>query len=403
MASHHHHHGGQGGRGGVEVDVEVDVTLGGGGGGCAVCEPGACRRLHTHPHHRDPEFDARALAGAARGLWVVTAISNPVRFKTRYALYRKFRDHVTRQLGLPLVTVEAAYGDDRDHQVCDAPSGGDGEEVVVQGRTPGGVRTIDVRVRNRSQVWLKENLWNVGARALPHDCKYVLFCDADVEFTNRHVATEIVHALQEYRVVQPFETVADLGPDGQIMDVHRSFGWCHANGWEWKPQSDGRGGYYCRKPKDAGPEGFGNAWHPGYAIAFRRGVLDRLGLLETGVLGAGDMHAMAALVGKAHLSYPPRIHKNYKKQVLAWQTRAAEVVDGELGFVPGTLLHHFHGSKADRKYVSRWTILVEHQFDPEADVYRNAQGVMELEDRRPGLRDAIKAYFRQRNEDGVGM
>lgn len=357
------------------------------------------RSLHTHPHHADPEFDERVHQQAMGRLWVVTAISNPKRYKTRYALYKKFKHHITQHLGLHLVTVEAALGD-RDFQLTEDDLG----DTVLQNTLENGVKTIDVRVRNRSQVWLKENLWNIGARHLPRECKYVLFADADIEFLNPHIATEIVHALQEYRVIQPFETVADLGPQGQIMDVHRSFGWCYAHDWAWRPEPDGGGGYTSRKPANVPRQvGFGTPWHPGYAMAMRREVLDRLPLLETGVLGAGDHHMMACLIGRADATLPKKIHDNYKKQVLAWQRRAAQVVNRSLGFAPGTMLHHFHGAKGNRKYVQRWDVLIKHAFDPDTDVYHNSQGVLELEDVKPGLRDDMMRYFAQRHEDDLGL
>lgn len=359
------------------------------------------RALHTHPHHADPEYDSRVHLKAMTELWVVTAISNPVRYKTRYALYKKFRHHVTQDLGLHLVTVEAAYGE-RDFQLTEDDLG----DTVVTTTLDNGAKTIDVRVRNASFVWLKENLWTVGARYLPRECKYVLFADADIEFLNPHFATEVVHALQEYRVVQPFETAADMGPAGQIMDVHRSFGWCYAQGWEWKPQPaaiNGQG-YYASKPSHVPRAvGFGNAWHPGYALAMRRSVLDKLGLLEVGILGAGDHHMMGALIGKAHMTLPAKVHPNYAKVVMAWQRRAAAVVNKSLGFVPGTIVHHFHGSKTNRQYIGRWDILTLYQFDPETDVYRNSQGVLELEEHKPDMRDAMKRYFKQRQEDGVDV
>lgn len=355
--------------------------------------------LHTHPAHRDPEYDDRMEAAARRELWVVTAVSNPVRFKTRYALYKAFKHHITHELRLNLVTVEAAFGD-RDHQLTDDGLG----DIVLTTTLPNGVRTIDVRVRNSTQLWLKENLWNLGAMHVPTECKYVMFCDADIRFLNNHIGTEIVHALQEYRVVQPFETAADLGPENQVMDVHRSFGWCHANGWDWKPQTDGKGGYYAKKPAGVHPaEAYGNPWHPGYAMAIRRDVLDKLSLLETGILGAGDHHMMAALIGKAALSYPSKIGDAYKRQILAWQTRASDVVRGSLGYVAGTIVHSFHGSKRDRRYVSRWDILIQHAYDADTDVYKNSKGVLELRDSKPELRDAIRRYFKQRNEDALGM
>jgi hypothetical protein len=302
-------------------------------------------------------------------------------------LYRKFRDHIVRDLGLKLLTVEAAFGD-RDHQLT-----ADGlQHTVVFGEN-----TIDVRVRSTTQNWLKENLWNIGARHLPQDCTYVLFSDADIRFHNPHIATEIVHALQDYKIVQPFETAADLGPDGEIFDVHRSFGYCHARGWTWRPVADGYGGYTSKKPVE---HAFGNPWHPGFCLAMRRDLLDTLPILETGILGAGDHHMCGALIGKAALTLPKGINKNYKKQVLDWQDIASRVIAGNFGYVPGSISHSYHGTKQNRRYVSRWDILVTHDFDPTRDCRRNSYGVLELRDTvSPGLRDDIRRYFAARDED----
>jgi hypothetical protein len=70
-----------------------------------------------------------------------------------------------------------------------------------------------------------------------------------------------------------------------------------------------------------------------------------------------------------------------------------------IGYVPGLLIHEWHGKKKDRKYKSRWDILIEHGFDPDLDLKRDWQGVWQLTDRSPGLRDGFKAYFAARNED----
>jgi len=54
--------------------------------------------------------------------------------------------------------------------------------------------------------------------------------------------------------------------------------------------------------------------------------------------------------------------------------------------------------------VSRWEILLENEYDPETDVYRNCYGVLEVEaDKKPKLRDGIMAYFRTRHEDSIEM
>ena len=53
----------------------------------------------------------------------------------------------------------------------------------------------------------------------------------------------------------------------------------------------------------------------------------------------------------------------------------------------------------------RWKILKDFQFNPRTDLKRDHQGLWQLEDdhtlRFVGLRDAIRNYFRMRNEDTI--
>ena len=62
-------------------------------------------------------------------------------------------------------------------------------------------------------------------------------------------------------------------------------------------------------------------------------------------------------------------------------------------------MHYFHGNKADRKYQDRWKILVDNQFDPLVDIYKDSNGLWQLDDTKIKLRDSIRRYFRERNED----
>ncbi len=125
------------------------------------------------------------------------------------------------------------------------------------------------------------------------------------------------------------------------------------------------------------------------------------GLLEVGVLGSGDHHMLGAMIAKAGETCNRHLHPNYRAAVLAWQERATRVIEGDLGFVPGTIMHNFHGPKANRKYHTRWEILVRHQFDPREDVTKNVQGVLELTTDKHQLRDDIRRYFSQRSEDDI--
>ena len=106
-----------------------------------------------------------------------------------------------------------------------------------------------------------------------------------------------------------------------------------------------------------------------------------------------------ALVGRAEASLPRGLAPSYRRTVLNWQERAARVVAGDLGYVPGTIRHHWHGRAVDRRYQERWDILRNHGYDPDRDLRRNVHGVLELDGRNPGLRDGLRSYFRQRSDD----
>ena len=352
-----------------------------------------------HPRNTEPELDPHLTHTAQSGaLWVVTAISNPVRYKTRYALYRAFRKHVLEDLGLPLVTVECALND-TDCQVT--PSKTEDTRTVVHGTHSNGTPFIDISLTNKSWVWLKENLQVIGLAQVPCTAKAVLFADADICFHNCNVGTEILHALQTHSVVQPFEHALDLGPRDEVLQVHQSFMSCHVQGMEWRldkaKDSQGYPVYYQRGRGG----GIANLWHPGFCMAWRLSTLQKLQLLQVGVLGAGDHHMCGALIGKAHCTLPAGIHPNYRRAVELWQERADRAVHRDVGFVSGTISHFWHGKKSNRRYIQRWDVLCHNKFDPERDVFTNAQGVLELRHDRWNLRDGIRRYLRQREEDSI--
>jgi hypothetical protein len=82
-----------------------------------------------------------------------------------------------------------------------------------------------------------------------------------------------------------------------------------------------------------------------------------------------------------------------------WQAGALKARTN-LGYVRGSLLHHWHGPKAARKYVERWSIVVDNDFNPDTDLAYDSQGLLYLSNpNKTKLRDDLRAYFRQRNED----
>lgn len=111
-----------------------------------------------------------------------------------------------------------------------------------------------------------------------------------------------------------------------------------------------------------------------------------------------------ALIGKARDSLPGGVHPQYERLLMAWQANAERFIRRDIGYVPGMLVHHWHGKKRDRRYQSRWKIVTGHQYDPTVDVKRDWQGLYKLSELGPrsvALRDDLRAYFRSRNEDSI--
>lgn len=301
------------------------------------------------------------------GFYAVTMVSNPVRFASRYRLYQAFRERLA-QAGVTLITAEIAFGD-----------------------RPFAITTEDdrfaVQLRTRHELWHKENALNIAISRLPGDWRYVAWIDADIDFVRPDWASETVEQLQHYPVVQLFDSAVDLGPDMQTLQVHTSFGASYLRG---RP----RGRNYAH-------------WHPGYAWAARREAVDAVGgLIDWAILGSADHHMAVGLIGGLNEDYvTPRsqLTQRYRQELQTWQDRAVTGLRRDLGCVPGTILHHWHGKKKDRRYGDRWKILTRHGFDPDLHLSRDWQGLWQLADGFPRLRDEIRGYFRARHEDSIDL
>ena len=307
-------------------------------------------------------------------LHVVTAIANPIRWKSRIA---RARAAITGWLDEPEVivtVVECAYGG-RDYELADLA----------------GPRVNHIPVRAFTLAWNKENLLNIGVSRLPADAAFIGTFDADIAFRKPGWAKEVIAALDLYPVVQPWRTAYDLGPNDDHLQTHTSF----ASLWHGGKPVVALGSKFWRFQG-----GSYDYSHSGYAWAWQRRALDLIGgLFEDAGMGSGD-HVMAlALVGCAERSFPGDVADAYRKAVMTWQRRALAHVNLKLGFVPGTIEHSFHGSKPRRRYIDRWGMFLEHGFDPSTDLKRNTFGVIELAGNKPALEQAFDRYLRSREED----
>jgi hypothetical protein len=88
------------------------------------------------------------------------------------------------------------------------------------------------------------------------------------------------------------------------------------------------------------------------------------------------------------------------------QNRAEHWIKRNVGYVPGLIYHDFHGKKKLRRCETRGQILAKSAFNPDTDIKYDSQGVLHLEvrdQRQIKLRDAIRKYFRDRDEDSTEL
>lgn len=325
-------------------------------------------------------------------LHVAAMYLNPFRWRTRRELANDARRHFEASPNVRLHMGELAFGD-RPHEVT-------GPE--------------DLQLRTSQEMFLKENALNRIIQTFPPDWKYGAWIDADFHFTRHDWALEAIHQLQHYDFVQLFSSYSDLsgevyGYGHQPMRVTPGFAYNYIQSGYQLPDGFANGGWRTRGA-DVGYYGAmvggrrgvgatGGAW------AFRRSAFETVGgLLDVCILGHADWFMTFGLVGEE----APDMHidgysDDYRNQILAWQRNAARLKKN-IGYIDCFAIHHFHGSKTRRGYATRDTILVKHKFSPTTDLKRDWQGIYQLNaSDKPGLRDAIRAYFMSRNEDDPNL
>jgi hypothetical protein len=282
-----------------------------------------------------------------------------------------------------------------------------------------GSSPLDVQFRAKSVLFHKENILNEVIRTWPRDWKYGAYIDGDFSFIRHDWAIEAIKQLQHHPFVQLFSMYTSLTAKGHggarasgagslsfaatyIDNGHRLPSTAVPGGWSHNVSPNSGGAVSSAPTKQPAP-----AWIPvgatGGAWAFTREAYEAVGgLMDHCILGHADWFMAFGLV-----SQPTRgclalsqYHPNYTAMIEAWQSRA-KALNSNIGVVDGFAVHHFHGDIKRRGYETRDQILVDHVFDPIADLRRNAHGIFELTHEKPALRDSIRRYFFARNEDAI--
>lgn len=309
--------------------------------------------------------------------FVVAAVSNTPRFKRRWHLAEEFLRKV-RATGIDVVFVELALGD---------------RKWMSDSLHPG-----NLHLRTIEEFWHKENCLQLGINhglKLWPGKKRVMWIDADCEpigktFTNWF--EETWHELQHYELVQMWEWLQPLDIDHNPLGVaNPSFMSNYIKFGTPYPKTE---------------PGYPRRWgSPGLAWGANIGPLMQIGgLPDAGISGAGDWYFAHMLTHGLEIPTLNRYTPGYRNYWLQRQELCERWIKRDVGYVKGMYAHFFHGPIIKRGYGSREEILLQNDFDPSTDLKRDFQGLWQLETwlpRQIKIRDGLRQYFRQRNEDSI--
>ena len=298
-------------------------------------------------------------------LHVIIVVSNPCDYKIRYKLTNEFIERMEKEPNIILYIVELVY----NNQEFKITSHDNNKHLQLKGKIP---------------LWHKENMINIGIKnLLPTDWKAVAWIDADIEFDSSHWALDTLKVLNNNDnngkdFVQLFTHCIDMNYDKTILSTFTSFGYQYCNNFI---------------------KGMGiNFWHPGFAWACNRKAYDKIGkLYETSILGSGDNIMCHSFIKKATISVKKGMTPGFLRDIQNYEDK----VDGlKLGYIPGSIKHHFHGEKKNRNYYERNDILIDNKYDPFTDILYDEFGlIIPSHNFSIMFQSGILNYFKNRNED----
>lgn len=294
---------------------------------------------------------------------VIVVISNPCLYKRRYVLLKEFVNRIEKdETNVELFIVELIYNNQK-YFITDKNN------------------KKHLQLKTETPIWHKENMINLGVKnLLPSDWKAFAWVDADIEFENNNWASETLKILNGCKdVVQLFSHCVDMDENELCLNNFSSFGYNFCKGHK-----------YISKGL--------NYWHPGYAWAITRKAYDKIGgIYDKGVLGSGDSVMALSFINSVDKMTNNNYSHDYNNSMLLFQDKAKFL---RLGYTPGVIRHHYHGTKQNRKYTDRWKILMEHKYSPFIHLKYDENGILVPTDKfSEKFKNDILNYFKERKED----
>lgn len=276
----------------------------------------------------------------------ITCYFNPAGYKRRLINYRRFRD----SFSVPLTTVELSF--DGKFEIEDA---------------------IHIKGGPENLMWQKEALLNIAIKRLPDHVDKVAWLDNDIIFMNPDWYQQAIDKLEEYPVVQLFSESIHLDKRNNFLEMI--------------------------KGESNDTLKLGEFGHMGFAWSARREVFE-YGIYDAAIVGGGDNIMRICWRGllKNYIFKRKLTSKNLL-HCLEYHNNVYPFIKGNIGFLDGSIVHIFHGTRENRAYDDRWDFLTDHNFDPYEDIIKDQNGLWKWNSDKPKLHKRIKEYFYERRED----
>lgn len=302
-------------------------------------------------------------------LWIISCYFNPSQYKSRQHNFDLFYKSILSS-GINHLIVECVFGNNNFYI-------NPGENII--------------QVYSKSVLWQKERLLNIAIKSLPPQCKKVVWVDCDILFTNPRWAIEASVMLNTYKVIQPFSDAIWL-PENHLSYIGQGILYSS----------------FAKIFKDnplAGTDShFKYHGHTGFAWGAQINALKEYGLYEGCVSGVADHYMAHAFVGDWDSNCVKRYFRDnvdYYNHYKSWSENIYQKIKSKISYVPGTILHLWHGNLNNRQYYEVESKLNTFRYNPSVDLQLHGQNkAIEWSKHNKKLVSLSKQYFFSRNEDG---
>lgn len=243
-------------------------------------------------------------------------------------------------------------------------------ELVYNGQQP---EIPDAfHVYSNSIMFHKENLYRILETKIPKQYKKLAFLDCDILFDDPAWYDKTSKLLDDYDVVQPFESAHWMDLTYTHVELSR------------------KTVLEMKKPV------WDFSYHPGFAWCMKRDWYNKVGFFDYAISGSGDTLSAGAWLKK---TFPPK----FQSLPAALKDEYSKFLNKpcpKITYLKGVhVLHLYHGSRDNRQYAIRHKILEVHQ--PVSELIKaNKDGVFEW--RYPNNWNPVFfEYFKNRKDDSL--